>query len=175
MKMKILKMFLPAFVIGFILFGCSGKESQMPDVLKDIEKPEYNEYFESNLVDYVNDRYAGEIVSVKADSLTGKVVLKASGNPESEISSDIHKFMAKATVDFFILVNGLYYLDLSVMSSGTKYSLKISRNEFANYYNIKTSSLTSSDTLNTFVTQNHTPEAIEKFIAQFVKTSKVNN
>jgi hypothetical protein len=172
--MKIFNNGLLVMVLGFIIFGCSGKESQMPDVLKDLEKPEYNEYFESNLVDYVNDRYAGEIVSVKADSLTGKVVLKASGNPESEISSDINKFMAKATVDFFILVNGLYYLDLSVISSGTKHNIKISRNEFANYYSIKTSSLTSSDTLNTFVTQNHTPEAIEKFITQFVKTSKVN-
>ncbi len=151
------------FVI-ILLFACQNDKIEH----EIIETPEVNEFFEENLNEYVAFRYHNELVSVKVDSISAFVVLKKNNSENSEIDPNIKMFFTKASLDFFILVNGLFNLELTLIDKDQKYTMKISKNEFANFYKIKFADFADPIKLNEFIKANHTEEKAEKFFKQFV-------
>lgn len=163
--MKLLRYFIPFLVL--LHFACNNDKVEQ----EIIETPEVNEFFEENLNEYVSFRYHNELVSVKADSISAVVVLRKNNSENSEIDPNIKIFFAKASLDFFILVNGLFNLELTLIDGDQKYTMKISKNEFANFYKIKFADFAEPAKLNEFITNNHTEEKAEQFFKRFVKAS----
>lgn len=163
------KIILSLFCLIFI--ACGNNTNKETEEDKFLEKPKVNEYFKDNFAAYIEDRFQGEDVSFSTEPITGRFTIK---NPQGilmEYDNSIESFVAKTPIDFFMLVNGLYNLEMTVEHTGKKYFLKISRNDFANHYDVIIDSLANSQKFNDFLKKNYDSKGIKQFIEKYVKVS----
>ena len=161
-------------VFSLALFSCEDKEQtpegELPSTSQLREIPQAHQFFTENFKSYVQDRYGEDVKMVEADSLTGKVIFAEKDNDFSEIFPDIQMFLAKSPVDFFLLVNGLYVLDIKIETkSGKTYSLKIKKSEYEDFWDTRFYNLGDSKKLNDFLSNSFTKDKVQEFNDEMVK------